>query len=65
MPPGRRQEVVRIYTDDPDDRYRVLRVPLYMEGPVRKKVDRHVRQTSGTAGGSVRAVQSRGGTAVD
>jgi hypothetical protein len=49
LPPGRHQEVVRIFTDDPDDRYRVLRVPLYMEGPARrKKVDRHVRQTSGT-----------------
>lgn len=65
LPPGRHQEVVRIFTDDPDDRYRVLRVPLYMEGPRRRrKIDANVRPVGGTTGGRVRAVQA-GGTAVD
>ena len=49
LPPGHREAVVRIFTDDPDDRYRVLRVPLFMEGPSRRKIiDRHVRQDGGT-----------------
>jgi hypothetical protein len=49
LPPGRHREVVRIFTDDPDDRYQVLRVPLFMEGPSRrKKIDRNVRQAGGT-----------------
>ena len=48
LPPGHREAVVRIFTDDPDDRYQVLRVPLYMEGPSRrKKIDRHVQQAGG------------------
>ena len=49
LPPGHREAVVRIFTDDPDDRYRVLRVPLFMEGPSRrKKIDRQVRHAGGT-----------------
>lgn len=52
LPPGRHREVVRIHTDDPDDRYRVLRVPLYMDGPSRRrKIDPHVRQAGGMTGG--------------
>lgn len=48
IPPGRRDAVVRIFTDDPDDRYRVLRVPIVMQGPSRRrKIDRNVRQASG------------------
>jgi len=49
LPPGSSKAVVRIFTDDPEDRYQVLRVPLYMEGPSRRmKIDRQVRQTGGT-----------------
>ncbi len=66
LPPGRHQEIVRIFTDDPDDRYQVLRVPLYMEGPARRKrFDRNIRPAGGTSGGRARAVQARGGTAVE
>jgi hypothetical protein len=50
LPSGHREAVVRIFTDDPDDRYRVLRVPIIMQGPApRKHIDRQVRQASGTA----------------
>lgn len=66
LPPGRHQEIVRIITDDPDDRYRVLRVPLYMDGPARRKnIDRNVQPAGGIKGGRVRAVQFRGGSTVD
>ena len=49
LSPGHREAVVRIFTDDPDDRYQVLRVPLYMEGPSRRKrIDRNVRPANYT-----------------
>jgi hypothetical protein len=49
LSPGHREAIVRIFTDDPDDRYQVLRVPLYMEGPSRRKrIDRNVQQAGGT-----------------
>jgi hypothetical protein len=47
LPAGRVEAVVRIFTDDPD--YKVLRVPLIIEGgPGRKRIDPHVQPTSGT-----------------
>jgi len=49
LSPGHRETVIRIFTDDPEDRYQVLRVPLYMEGPSRRKrIDRKVHQAGGT-----------------
>jgi len=47
LPPGRLEAVVRIFTDDPD--YKVLRVPLIIEGgSPRKTIDRQIRTASGT-----------------
>src|SRR5262249_679613 len=47
LPPGRTEAIVRIFTDDPD--YKVLRVPLIIEGGApRKMVDPHFQRASGT-----------------
>jgi len=45
LPPGRKEDMIRIFTDDPD--YRMLRVPLILQGP-RKVIDPRVQTTGGT-----------------
>src|SRR5262249_29916439 len=46
LPPGRVDAMIRIFTDDPD--YRMLRVPLILQGPsARKIIDPHLQSTGG------------------
>jgi hypothetical protein len=47
LPPGRMDAMIRIFTDDPD--YRMLRVPLILQGPTSRKIrDPHLQTTGGT-----------------
>lgn len=49
LPPGHTETIVRIYTDDPHNQYRVLRIPLYLEGPTRRHPSAGpIQQTSAT-----------------
>lgn len=45
LPPGHSETIIRIYTDDPAENYRVLRIPLYLEGPDPRN---RIQQTGGT-----------------